>query len=265
MIVKHLGSGIVLIEDLIDKEKINSFDFALIEKTIKQQDHYKVNEKFISEGGYEILEQRDLDTTPIRYMQNIEELPFMDTITEAMYVGCLAYCGLFPVAVESITQHRGGHFIKYTKGGLMGPHSDSPLAYKKNSVEPISLIALGNTVTSSITLNDSFTGGSVYFPTWDISVAPKPGSALFYPSNYIGAHEIKEVTSGTRWAYLKFFGHGDRSLLVQPEHELYQERYEWTTKFRDTLKDNIRVAEPIWAGNELDNLNRCQRKVERYE
>ena len=261
MIVKHLGSGIVLIEDLINKEKIDSFDFALIEKTVKKQDHYKVDDKFVSEGGYEILGQKDFDTTPIRYHQDIKELPFMNTITEAMQRGCLAYCNLFPVAVESITQRRGAHFIKYLKGGVMGPHSDSPLAYKENSVQPISLIALGNTITSSMILNDSFTGGSVYFPTWDISVTPKPGSALFYPSNYIGAHEIKEVTSGVRWAYLEFFGHGDRSLLVQPEHELYQERYEWTTKFKDALRENIRATQPFWAGNALENLNQCQREV----
>jgi hypothetical protein len=106
----------------------------------------------------------------------------------------------------------------------------------------------------SIILNDTFTGGEMNFKLWDINVSPKAGSALLYPSNYIGAHEVSEVTSGVRWVFLGFLYHGDRSFTINPEIEKYSERYEWTTKFRQILTD-------FFKHHKKGNLNRCQKKV----
>jgi hypothetical protein len=132
-------------------------------------------------------------------------------------------------------------------------HSDASLGYKPDSVEPISTVALGNTFTASVMLNDSFTGGGIRFSAWDLEVYPKPGSALFYPSNYIGAHEVLEITSGTRWAFLAFFSHGDRTYVSSAANNQYPERYEWTMKFRDSIRTGIGTIE--------SNLNLSQRKV----
>jgi hypothetical protein len=52
----------------------------------------------------------------------------------------------------------------------MGPHSDASLAYKEGTIEAVSTTALGNTITASIILNDSFTGGGIKFSAWDIEV-----------------------------------------------------------------------------------------------
>ena len=174
-----------------------------------------------------------------------------------MYRGAIDYCKLFPVAAESITDYTGRHFIKYLSGGLMGTHSDTSLGYKPDSIEPTSTVALGNTITASIILNDSFTGGGIRFSAWDLEVYPKPGSALFYPSNYIGAHEVLEITSGTRWAFLAFFSHGDRTYVSSAENNHYPKRYEWTMKFRQDIRERM--------GTNHTNLNPWQEKVLIYE
>jgi predicted 2-oxoglutarate/Fe(II)-dependent dioxygenase YbiX len=40
-------------------------------------------------------------------------------------------------------------------------------------------------------------------------VEPEFGSALIYPSNFIGCHEVDEVVEGERWAFLSWFYHGN--------------------------------------------------------
>jgi hypothetical protein len=109
----------------------------------------------------------------------------------------------------------------------------------------------------SIILNDTFIGGEMNFKLWDISVSPKAGSALLYPSNYIGAHEVLEVTSGVRWVFLAFLFHGDKSFTINPDIERYSEKYEWTMKFRQ----NIRNFFDQNNTNSEHSLNRCQQKV----
>ncbi|CAB4143705.1 Oxoglutarate/iron-dependent dioxygenase [uncultured Caudovirales phage] len=252
MMIRHLGGGVVLIEDLLDEDTLRSIDLNLLENTIEPQGYKKIDGKDFMEGGY-VIPKEDLASMPIRYMQGIEVLPFLETLNNAMYRGAIEYCKLFPVAAECITDYTGRHFIKYLSGGLMGTHSDASLGYKPDSIEPNSTVALGNTITASIVLNDAFTGGGIKFSAWDLEVYPKPGSALFYPSNYIGAHEVLKITSGIRWAFLAFFSHGDRTYVSSAVNNQYPERYEWTMKFRDSIRNSIGTTEP--------NLNLSQRKV----
>ena len=113
-----------------------------------------------------------------------------------------------------------------------------------------SCLATGATVLYSYL--HPFTGGGIRFNAWDIEVYPKPGSALFYPSNYIGAHEVLEVTSGIRWAFLAFLSHGDRTYLNTSSQAQYLQRYEWTMKLRKDIYSNH------------TNLNSLQKKVPIY-
>lgn len=253
MNIKHLGSGIVLVEDLLSKEELNLIDLNLIESQCTPQGYKKINGKDYMEGGYHIPEE-DLSSMPIRYMQGIDTLSFYGTVEDAIYRGAVEYCTLFPVAAESITDCVGKHFVKYLPGAFMGPHSDSSLAYKEGTIEPISSIALGNTVTVSVVLNDEFEGGSIQFKPWGIEVSPKSGSALFYPSNYIGAHNVCEITTGKRWVFLAFLSHGDRSFTPHPNLERYTERYEWTMKLRQDIRNKLNTDQL--------NLNIFQEKID---
>jgi len=253
MEVKHLGGGVVLIEDLLDAETLGSINFGLIESSCTPVGYKKIDGKDYMEGGYYIPEE-DLITMPIRYMQDIEKFDFYQAVEDAAYIAAVEYCKIFPAAAENITGFSSKHFVKYLPGSFMGPHSDCSISYKDETLEPKVINSIGNTVSMSIILNDTFTGGEMNFKLWDINVSPKAGSALLYPSNYIGAHEVSEVTSGVRWVFLGFLYHGDRSFTINPEIEKYSERYEWTTKFRQILTDFFKY-------HKKGNLNRCQKKV----
>jgi hypothetical protein len=259
MKVKHLGGGVVLIEDLLDAETLKSIDFGLIESSCTPIGYKKIDGKDYMEGGYYIPE-KDLITMPIRYMQGIDKFDFYQAIDNAAYIAAVEYCKIFPIATENITSFNSKHFVKYLPGGVMGTHSDASISYKEGTLEPASISSIGNTVSMSIILNDEFIGGKMNFKLWDIGISPKPGSALLYPSNYIGAHEVEFVTAGVRWVFLAFLSHGDKSFTVNPELERYSERYEWTMKFRQYIRDYYNQI----GSDSLDhigNLNFCQKKV----
>lgn len=256
MKVKHLGGGVVLIEDLLDAETLSLINFDLIESSCTPVGYKKIDGKDYMEGGYYIPEE-DLITMPIRYMQDIDKFDFYQAIDNAAYTAALEYCKIFPAAAENITSFSSKHFVKYLPGSFMGPHSDCSISYKDETLEPKVISSIGNTVSMSIILNDAFTGGGMNFKLWDIGVSPKAGSALLYPSNYIGAHEVLEVTSGVRWVFLAFLFHGDKSFTINPDMERYSEKYEWTMKFRQ----NIRNFFDQNNTNSEHSLNRCQQKV----
>jgi predicted 2-oxoglutarate/Fe(II)-dependent dioxygenase YbiX len=239
MKTKHLGNGIVLFEDLLDQAALDTIDLSLIYSQSSEVLIEKENGRNFLHNGHEIVDEIDLDNIPARFMEKIETIPYFETLNNALYLALVEYCKLFPVAVECITNYAGTHFIRYTKGCKMGPHSDTSLPYEDGTVTPKTLATLGNTITASIILNDSFTGGSVYFPAGDIEVTPGPGSALMYPSNYMGAHEVREVTSGVRWAYLGFFCHGDRSLTTdEPQHK-HAARHAWVEKLKTDVDEHL--------------------------
>jgi hypothetical protein len=59
-----------------------------------------------------------------------------------------------------------------------------------------------------------------------------------YPSNYMGAHEVREITSGVRWAYLGFFCHGDRSLTTDEPSHKHVVRHAWAEKLKMDVDKN---------------------------
>lgn len=252
MKINHLGSGIVAFEDLLSEEILSQINLSFIEEKIEPQGYAKVKQKTFMEGGHYIPDE-DLPTMPVRYIKGIQELPFINIINDSMHKAAVEYCKMFPVAAECITDYSGAHFVKYLPKGIMGPHSDVSLGYKPDSVEATSTVAIGNTLTASLLLNNDFEGGSIYFNNWDIEVKPKAGSALFYPSNYIGAHEVREVTSGFRWIYLAFYSHGDRAYISATSNNQYEQRYIWTSNFRNAIRQELNSDEP--------NLNLLQKKV----
>jgi hypothetical protein len=76
---------------------------------------------------------------------------------------------------------------KWNQGQWMGPHfdgqdGDSKLAF--------SLVAY---------LNDDYEGGEIHFPNQNVTVKPKAGSLIMFPSQLPYLHEVKPIISGTRY------------------------------------------------------------------
>lgn len=254
MKIKHLGNGVVLIEELLSKEELESIDLSLIEDTCLVQGHKNIDKKTFLEGGYEINLEKDSLYIPSRFKDNIEFLPFFKTIDQKLYSGIVEYCKIFPSAVECITNCIGKHFVKYNVGNLMGCHCDCTLAYKEGTLQPSATTApIGNTVTVSIALNDDFEGGNIIFNISGVEVKVRAGSAVYYPSSYIGAHQVKPITSGVRWVFLAFYSHGDTNYTSDFSTEKHPERYEWMMKLRKDVKTGLK--------KQKYNLNSLQKKV----
>jgi hypothetical protein len=76
---------------------------------------------------------------------------------------------------------------KWNQGQSMGPHfdgqdGDSSLAF--------SLVAY---------INDDYEGGEIHFPNQNITIKPKSGSLIMFPSQLPYLHEVKPIISGTRY------------------------------------------------------------------
>lgn len=227
MDIRHLGNGVIYIENLIDSIP-ESFKTNLdeVSASIAPQAYSTVGEKTVNGGGYE-MSSEEKNRSPERFTNLSNNISFAKELSDLAYLGLIEYLKVFPIAIECITARCGGHLIKYTEGQEMGPHSDCALPYRSGTLEPLSLSPLGNTLTSAIFLNDEYTGGNVLFRIWGIMVKPKAGSMLIYPSSFIGCHEVATVESGVRWVFLeRFYQGGPGNLDI---------RYKWIEKLKSDI------------------------------
>lgn len=228
----HLGSGVVLIRQILDKHEVMQCDVSLIEKLITPQGFKKENGKIYDAGGHEYDAMASSRAHPIRFSENVDCVNFTKLLTEKVYASVVNYCKIFPSVLECITEHKQIHYIKYPQDSAMGPHSDCSASYKDNSVETISASAIDNTLSTSVILNDDFTGGEFVFTTIGEEISLKAGDGLIYPSNFIGSHEVKKIQSGERWSFLSFFSHARTNF--GGENDINQ-RNMWLNKFRSDV------------------------------
>lgn len=214
MIVTHLGSGIVKFDDVfsVDIEHFKTFKENL-EETIQQESKVIDEEGSVrTEGGYKISNEW-IKYSPTRYTDlsslTGKDHTFVEMLKTSMHKCVVEYCKLFPVVIENIRWVTNGYIIKYENGQCIGPHSDCNIAYAEDNVTPINSIPLYNVLTVGAFLNNDFTGGELSYRPWGISAKPNVGSILVYPSSYIGCHEVAPVTDGARYAYLRWYGHGE--------------------------------------------------------
>lgn len=58
---------------------------------------------------------------------------------------------------------------------------------------------------SVIYLNDDYEGGEIYFPDQGIDFIPKAGTVVFFPSNNMFIHGVKEIKNGYRYTCPQFW------------------------------------------------------------
>ena len=55
-------------------------------------------------------------------------------------------------------------------------------------------------------LNDNYDGGELVFPEYNLSLNPKAGDIITFPTNAMYLHAVNEIKSGTRYnILLKWF------------------------------------------------------------
>ena len=60
--------------------------------------------------------------------------------------------------------------------------------------------SLGRHISAILYLNDDYVGGELYFKNFDLTIKPKQGMLLLFPSNYAYQHQALQVTEGTKYA-----------------------------------------------------------------
>lgn len=147
-----------------------------------------------------------------------EQKRFMQACTDGLYKCVVQYCLLYPEVTPSIWWKTSGHIAGYNNGRGIGPHCDDTIQFEFDEM-PKNEFPIHNTLSSALYLNDcvenedqlngeNFTGGHIKFKYTGLDYMPKAGSAVVYPSNYIGTHEVTAVTKGSRYVFLEFFAYG---------------------------------------------------------
>lgn len=216
MKINHLGNGVVQFDNALaaSREDIQTYLNRLVINT-RPQGYTEIDDDSLRNDGSYTFNPEQYSTSPSRYVQlRYDGMPEEDELVvdciESALLSCLVeYCKLFPVAMETVKWKTHGYIIKYTPGQYIGPHSDCALPYDEVTGRSLNAFPLYNTITAGIILNDDYEGGALRYRPWGIVARPKASSAILYPSSYAGCHEVEPITSGTRFAYLAWFGHGE--------------------------------------------------------
>jgi hypothetical protein len=235
----HLGNGIVYVENLVEINEKDTDEIKSIFSSTAPQGYSVVDGKSISDGGYE-FDDIGKRKAPLRYT-NIENFDITKKLRLAIYSATVEYCKTFPVALECITGQTDGYMIRYLPGNDMGPHSDCNIPYKPGTIEPMTTSPAFNTLTTSVFLDNDHEGGEVSFRIWGITRKVEAGCALIYPSNFIGCHEVSEVTKGERWAFLSWFYHGNGQ-------ENKDGSYEWVEQIRKDVGIGNSLQKTVLVG-----------------
>jgi predicted 2-oxoglutarate/Fe(II)-dependent dioxygenase YbiX len=249
MRIKHLGNGIILFENAFvqTEEETSRFLKNLVE-SVDADSYAPLKDGLKNSGGYE-FDEIGANKAPLRY-QNVkyhgateQDILYVDRMDQCLIACLVKYCKIFPTAIETVKWKTNGYAIRYIPGQYIGPHSDCALPYNSETGEILSSFPLYNTITSSIILNDSYTGGSVLFRQWGISVNPGPGSVLMYSSSYMGCHEVLPIETGERFAYLSWFGHGGLG---------GEQGYRSVTEDLQKIPTHLRYPQTILVGELVD-------------
>jgi len=245
MNIKHVGMGIVIIEDLFELDKNLAKDY--IEWLKKGQENtfeYRIEdgvEYAFNKTGFK-FNAEDIKRAPQRFMDikgvnradetNDVFTNFVDSLELHVYTALVEYCKIFPDAATTAWWRPKGHVAGYSSTQGIGPHCDDqvPFEWGKETGNQNSMhnstsinIYLNNCVSDISEIDDfNFMGGELNFPHANYKWMPKAGSVAMYPSNYVGRHQVLPVLTGERYAFLTVACYGtsfDQSEVVGEPNE----------------------------------------------
>lgn len=91
-------------------------------------------------------------------------------------------------------------FLKYGVGGHYKPHPDGEATrYDKEQGKVVWAKNMDRDISILLYLNDEYEGGQLVFPNQHITINPKPGMLVAFPSSHHFIHGVTPVTAGTRY------------------------------------------------------------------
>lgn len=196
MIVNNLELGLVYIENVIENPKkiINLIEKMEIE-FIKTDKIYSnsLNKWQKWEDGNQFFCWQKFIPQPnvLKLKQNApfyeDQLYISEELFEGLEKSIKEYYNIYEHAKKNIKSREDNiNILKYEKGHYLPAHQDQGVSSR--------------VLSGILYLNDEYEGGNINFPYLNISVKPKPGSVIFFPSNFIYVHQIDEIISGTRYS-----------------------------------------------------------------
>lgn len=110
------------------------------------------------------------------------------------FLSCVAYYKQYNGFLE-VNADTGYELLRYSPGQKFDCHVDTVSGRTES----------GRQLTGLAYLNDDFIGGHTIFPRQCVSVKPKAGSILLFPSNFCFPHKGDEVIQGTKYAIVTWF------------------------------------------------------------
>jgi hypothetical protein len=168
---------------------------AHIKERLEASD-YRTHEVYGSRG--ESIVNKDSRDSKAITPKHDEDLAFY------MYEAVLAYFEQNFAARSSdslvLAQHE---FFAYPRGVGLKMHSDDHALTADGKV-----LARDEHrgITAILYLNSEFTGGQINFPKQDVSIEPKAGKLVIFPSNKNFRHEVRPILSGWRYSYQRIYG-----------------------------------------------------------
>jgi hypothetical protein len=134
---------------------------------------------------YEFRLNREQDIPPQDIFYN-EEIQISSIIDQTVEIAIEEYFKIYPFAKANLKGKERPNVLKYLPGGMLPEHQDLGISSRALSI--------------LLYLNDNYEGGEINFPQSNISIKPKAGSVIFFPSNFIYVHSVSEIKSGIRYA-----------------------------------------------------------------
>lgn len=205
------GYGIVEFHNVLDINEHFVQSWLSRRREVEPHD-YTIDENgfYINRGGYKFTEDQ-IKGAPERYMNltpagaPAEDVEFHAKLERAMFDCINGYSNLYPEAKDCLWWRTDAHVAVYGNGAGMGLHHDNAIGGASANENP-----LFNVVSGSLILWDKCEGGALEFRFIKNKIKPKAGSAVFYPSSFMGSHAVEKIRMGLRISYLEFFGHGTR-------------------------------------------------------
>jgi hypothetical protein len=286
MVLKNLGNGIVLFENVIDVDQdyvipyLRSLKEEAIQKdyTIIYDDQntplYAINRS----GHRYSFEDIDLSCSHIMNFATPDKeegyVNFFRKCEDKIYECLLDYIELFPMILPCLWWRTQGHVVAYSPGSYFGLHCDNDVNYQPGAI-PDQQLAIRNVVGAIIYLNDSFClgeeknkhgylGGEIVFPYAGVEYSPKAGDIIMFPSNYLAAHEVKTCREGYRFGYVGYFAQGspdlERGINIRDSSDIMDSGQVWMPELFDDYRKKI-ISKYSNNKEKMDELLRPSRRA----
>jgi hypothetical protein len=105
------------------------------------------------------------------------------------------YCKMYSIEMN---YWEAMNFIKYGINQHFQEHSDHGFSY----IATVSLVSYPN---------DDYEGGELYFPKLNLTIKPKAGDIVIFPSTFLFSHRAMPVKSGVKYSIVTMLDYNDNT------------------------------------------------------